>query len=201
MADIGRNQQSAYGEYLRRNGNRGFDWRYPALALGAPLAGAVAPALFGAGGAAASVPGAVGASAAPLGEGTVIGATGAGGMTFGNLLKLGELGTGLVTNLIGQRQQNHALDQDASARANEFAQQMALLTQQNQQAQRQWEAEQAQRAQDYTLTLEDRRMAQEDRARRNALEDAAEARRADYRSSFGQPALMRLRDLLHLGGR
>lgn len=191
MATTGLTQQSAYGDYLRRNGNRGFDWRYPALALGAPLAGAALSAVPALGGGASS--GIVGPLSSD-GLSWAAPAAKAGGMTFGNLLKLGELGTGIATNLIGQRQQNHALSQDAFARSNEFAQQMALLQQQNQQAQRQWEAEQAQRAQEYA-------MAQEDRQRRMGLEDATEARRSDYRNTIGQPALMRLRDLLHLGGR
>lgn len=114
-------------------------------------------------------------------------------MTFGNLLKLGELGVGLGTQWIGQRQQNRALDQDARQRSQEFTQQMALIQQQNQQSQRQWEAEQAQRAQEYRLALEDR-------DRKYRLEDEREARRAPRRA-MAQQAMLRLGDLLRLGQR
>lgn len=146
-----------------------------------PFAAAAAP-LF-AGGAAAS---SAGAGAAVGG-----GATGA-GMTFGNLLQLGQLGAGLGTQLYANRVNGRAANQQAVQQQNEFAQQMALLQQQNAQAQKQWEAEQAQKAQDYALALDDRN-------RRIKLEDDKEARRQQYRTQLGDPATMRLRDLLGLG--
>lgn len=164
-----------------------------ALAGGAALlgGGAAAPAASGTsfwGGVTAPTFGASTAAGAGVAGSTAAGA----GMTFGNLLKLGELGTGIVTNLFGNRSNNRALDRDSMLRQNEFAQQMALLQQQNQQAQRQWEAEQAQRAQEFA-------MAAEDRTRRNALEDAREGRRTTYRTTIGDPALLRMRDILRLG--
>lgn len=197
MAYIGMNQRSPYGEYLRTHGNRGFDWRVPVFGLGAPIAASFAPALFsgaGAGAGAASTAAGTAGTAATTAAGVGAGAAGAGGMTIGNLLKMGELGTGLFTNVIGQRQQNRALDRDALMRQNEFAAQMAMLQAQNEQARRQWEADQQQRANEYALALEDRN-------RRIKLDDEREARRTQYRTTIGDPALLRMRDLLRLGAR
>lgn len=197
MPYIGMNQDTPYGRYLRSHGNRGFDWR-----MAAPVAGIAAlpaiGALLGGGAAASAAPAASGSSfwggvTAPTFGASAAGASapavtaGASGMTFGNLLKLGELGTGLTTQLIGQRQQNRALDRDALMRSNEFQQQMALVQAQNAEAKRQWDAEQLQKANEY--------------ARVTRLEDEREARRANYRQTIGDPALLRLRDLLRLGGR
>lgn len=114
-------------------------------------------------------------------------------MTFGNLLRLGELGVGLGASLYGNRVQGRALDRDSAQRAQEFQAQMAMLQQQNAMAQRQWEAEQAQRAQEFGI-------AQEDRARRIRLEDEREARMAPFRQARAD-ALIRLRDLMTLGRR
>ncbi len=153
-------------------------------AVAAPFAMAAAPVMGAFGGGAAA------ASAAPAAaSGTTAGA----GMTFGNLLKLGELGTGLVTNVIGQRQQNKALDRDSAMRAQEFAQQQALIRETNAQNQRQWEADQAQKSNVYAMDVADR-------DRKIRLEDEREARRAPYRQ-MAQQARMRLGDLLRLGGR
>lgn len=172
-----------------------------ALAFGGPMVySALAGA--GAGAAGASVPGVVAGGSAPLGVGSVA-ATG-GGMTFGNLLKLGELGTGLVTNVIGQRQQNRALDRDAGLRSQEFAQQLEMARADQEQARRQWEAEQAQRAQEYALAIADRdrrvRLEDEDRTRKYRMEDERQARLAPRRA-IQQQALMRFGDLLRMGGR
>lgn len=163
------------------------------IASAVPLAFAAAPAIgaVGGSGGVASVPGAVGASAAPLGAGTV--GVGGGAMTFGNLLRLGELGVGLGASLFGQRAQNRALDRDSTQRSQEFAAQMAMLQQQNEFARQQWDADQAQRAQEFAL-------AQEDRTRRIRLEDEREARAAPFRQARAD-ALIRLRDLMTLGRR
>lgn len=115
------------------------------------------------------------------------------GMTFGNLLRLGELGAGLTTSVLGNRSQGRALDRDAAQRAQEFAQQQALLQRQQDEGRRQWEAEQAQRAQEFALAMEDR-------TRRIRLEDEREQRRAPYRA-MAEQARLRMADLLRLGRR
>lgn len=94
MADNGRQQNSPYGAYIRANGKRGFDWRYPALALGAPLAGAAGSAVFGAGGASIPAAASSGVSAAP------VAAAGA-GMTGQTGLQLASLLGNIFTNLWG----------------------------------------------------------------------------------------------------
>lgn len=155
--------------------------RFASVAI--PTAG-IGLAASGAGAAASAAPSVAASTAGTAG-------TAGAGMTFGNLLKLGELGAGLFTNVIGNRQQNRALDRDSLLRQQEFSQQMALAQQQQAQAQKQWEAEQAQRANEYALAIEDRN-------RRIKLEDEREARRAPYRA-MAQQALMRFGDLLRLG--
>lgn len=163
-------------------------------------------AIFTTGGAALGGAGLPSAATAGVEFSAAPSAAGVGGMTFGNLLKLGELGVGLTTNLIGNRQNNRALERDASMRQNEFGQQMAMLQQQNAMARQQWEADQAQRAQEYAALQQDRALQQQDRQRRiaeedrlRALDEAREQRRAPYRQ-MSADALLRMRDLLRLGG-
>lgn len=180
------------------------------VGLGLPAAAIAGPAVAGmfAGGGGAAAGGAAAASGGGYGSlfsgtgqflapvsGAVTGGgaatAGAGGMTFGNLLRLGEMGAGLFGSIAGQRSQNRSLDRDSAMRSQEFAAQMAMLQQQNEQAKRQWEAQEAQRAQEFALTMEDRN-------RRVRLEDEREARRAPYREMAAQ-ARLRLGDLLRLG--
>jgi len=168
-----------------------------ALMAGGAAGGAgAAGAGAGAGASAGAAAGSAGAGAAGAGAAGTAG----GGMTFGNLLKLGELGVGLGTNIYNNRQNNRAMQNDATMRQNEFAQQMQLVQQQNALAEQRYQAEQAQRAQEFAMLQEDRqrRIAEENRVR--ALDEAREQRRAPYRQ-LSNDALLRMRDLLRLGGR
>lgn len=175
----------------RKNFGRLFNV-FRAVGLGVPAGAVAAPFVAGGGVAASAAPAASGAATAA--GTTAVG----GGMTFGNLLRLGELGAGLTSQLFANRSQGRALDRDAGLRQQEFQAQMAMAQRAEEESRRRWDAEQAQRAQDYTLALEDRQ-------RRQSVEDFdmqrlrdREARRAPYRA-MAEQARLRMADLLRLG--
>lgn len=165
---------------------------------GAALAAGGGAAAGGA--AAASVPGAVGASAAPLGVGSVAGGAAAGGGMAASVpwLKLSEIGAGAGMNLYGQRSANRAGDRAARIEQDAMTRQEALMQQQIEREERAWAADQEQRRIDREAAEEERRFNREEReysrsereyARR--LLEEKEARRAPYRQ-WRQEALMSL---------
>lgn len=188
---MARYQDSPYGRYLqqRDRDNRAGFMKGVVLPVAAFATGGAAMGALGPGSAAASVPGAVGSASAPLGTGAVVGSAG-GGMTFGNLLRLGELGAGLVTQGMANRSTNRQLSSDAAMRSREFDQQMALLQSQDAEDRRRHDAAQAFQEMQWKAS-------EEDRLRKIRLEDEREARRAPYRA-MSQQAMLRLSDLLRL---
>lgn len=185
------NATDAYSKYVQSS-NRGFDWKVPVIGLGAPIAagyGVAALGSLGGGSAAgaASVPGAVGSSAAPLGVGTVT--NGAGMWSLGSMLKSPAFGLGVnaFTSLMGNRaasqQQQRALD--AQMRANAEATQLAR--DQMAEQQRQWNLSQAdsRAALEAQNELKRRELAatEEERAFNRKLIEDREARLAPYRAN------------------
>jgi len=162
-----------------------------AAVVGAPAAiGAISGAAGAGAGASASVPGAVGASAAPLGGGTVATGTGA-GMTLGNIWNLANLGVGAASSLFGMRSQNRGLDKQIALQRQEMAARLAADAEARAEAKRQFDAQQAN---------ETRRFAadDEDRAFNRRLLEEREARMAPYRVSADR-ARQRLAAFLGLG--
>lgn len=167
-------------------------------AVASPFVAAAAPAVLGAfsgGGAASGAAGSAAGASAP--------AVGA-GMTFGNMLKLGELGVGAATNILGQRSQNRALNQQQAIDQRNYGEQMQLAREQEayrrseadrvaKQEEARWQTEEAYRQKQVAAD-------EEERAYSRRLMDEREARRAPKRAA-GQAALLRLQDLLRLGGR
>lgn len=171
-------------------------------AVASPFVAAAAPAVLGAfsGGGAASGAGSA-ASAAGSAAGASAPAVGA-GMTFGNMLKLGELGVGAATNILGQRSQNRALNQQQAIDQRNYGEQMQLAREQEayrraeadrvaRQEEARWQTEEAYRQKQVAAD-------EEERAYSRRLLDEREARRAPKRAA-GQAALLRLQDLLRLG--
>lgn len=193
----GMNQQSAYGNYVRTHGPRGFDWRYPAIALGAPLAGAGVQALMAGGGAAG---GAASASSAVTGGSTAIpagfsyapaaaagGGAAGGGMTLGQFMNIANLGVGIGTSIYGQRSQNRALQQQMQLQRDQYAAQMQADAQARDEDKRRWEASQANLVRQMAAEDEERafnRRLIEEREQRMALwragEDARRRRLYQY---------------------
>lgn len=162
-------------------------------AVAAPLAVAAAPAVMGAGAASAGA----GSAAATAGASAA-----GGGMTFGNLLQLGQLGAGLVTNGLAMRTQGRQANADAIARARELADQTAFTRETE--ATRRAEFQAAQDALERRWLAEQKfeqdkwRVTEDERLHTRELADQREARRAPYRA-MSQQALLRLGDLLRLG--
>ncbi len=109
-------QTDANNAALRQKHANSMKWQNRLVNIGkvasaVPLAFAAAPAFAGMGGAGAASGAAAGAPAAA-----------GGGMTFGNLLQLGQLGAGLGSQIFGMRSQGRQANQDAVARQGELAQ-------------------------------------------------------------------------------
>lgn len=160
------------------------------IATVAPFAAAGGAALAAG---SASVPGAVGASTAPLGGGTVTAAGGASMASRIPWLRLGEIGAGTVTNLIGMRAQNRANDRAFGAEQAAIERAERLQAQQMEEDKRRWEAEQEQ-------ARLDREAANEERAWRRHLEEQdAALRRASWDAGANRRAI-RDAALISLGG-
>jgi len=201
MAYIGMNQNSPYGQYVRANGPRGFDWRYAAPVAGIAALPAIGAAFAGGSGF-ASVPGAVGASSAPLGTGTVTGGSGM-GFSLGKLLGSRGFDTVAngVTSLLGMRAQNNANRYATDANSALMARQIAMAEAQikaehdaneadRADATRRFDAEQAFKAKEFDASEEERAY------NRKLLEDR-EARRAVFRP-YSESALRSLGAILGL---
>lgn len=181
MPSLGPNQNTAYGNYLRANSNRGFDWRYPALALGAPLIAAGAPALFG-GGAVASTGGAAAATTAGAPTAATVGT----GLTLGKVLNnpLTALGVNAITSLMGMRSANKANQYQADRNAEGLAAQLALEREriENEKAEaaatraedtRRWNAEEAYRVKQAADAEAERQYLLQRRARYDPMRERA----------------------------
>lgn len=155
--------------------------------IGAATAGAAAP-LFGGGAAASSAAPAVAQSSVPA-------AAKAGGMTFGNLFKLAEVGVPAITGLLGQRSQNRALDRQQQLEQQNYAQQIAMAR----------EHETYRRSEAERVAAEEARRWQAEEAFRQKQWEAQERDRLDLearrepRRQAAQQARLRLQDLLRLG--
>lgn len=130
-------------------------------------------------------------SAAPA----VVAAKTGGGMTFGNLFKLAEVGVPAITGLFGQRSQNRALDRQQQMEQANYAQQIAMAR----------ENETYRRSESERVAAEEARRWQAEEAFRQKQWEAQERDRVDLearrepRRQASQRALLRLQDLLRLG--
>lgn len=217
--NLGVNANTPYGAYLQSHGNRGFDWRYPALALGAPLGGAALQAMFTGAGAAAGAAGAGsvnGLPVTPLASSVPMHA--ASGVATATLPKatstLGprlatmfnskgmDLGVNAGLSLLSMRSQNKANDQ---ARADALAAQREALALQRQQLEQtamnaNLDREDARAANAALNELKKRELdaAEEERAFNRSIVEQREARLAPYRQR-GTQALDRLAAMWSLG--
>lgn len=184
---------TAYGQYLRSHGPRGFDWRYAA-----PVAGIAAmPAVAAVGGGSAA-----GSATLPAVATEGIGFSSAGGgMTLGSLLgsRGFEAAMNAGTSLFGMRAQNRANRYAADANSRLMAEQIAmererLRVQQEADAadradaERRWAAEQAFAAKQFDA-------GEEERAYNRSLVEAREARRAAFRP-YSERAMRTLGSIL-----
>jgi hypothetical protein len=200
MGYVGMNQDTAYGNYLRSHGPRGFDWRYLAPVAGIAAAPALG-ALLGGGGTAASVNG---LPLVPHAAPVVAGGTSGGGMTLGSLLgsRGFETGVNALTGFLGNRSQNkanrYAIDANARLTADQIRFEQERIRRQEEadaldraDAERRWNAEQALRAQQHAAS-------EEERAYNRRLMDAREARRAVFRP-YSERAMRTLGSILGIG--
>lgn len=144
--------------------------------------------LFGGGGGAAGAAGSSASAIAPV-------AASAARFRLGDLFKLAEFGVPAVTQLIGMRSQNRAMDRQAAMEQRTLAEQMAFAREQEafrraeadrvaREDQRRWEIEQQNRGRELAA-------AEEERAFNRRLIEEREARRNQAR--------LRLADFLRMG--
>lgn len=167
------------------------------IASVAPFAFAGGAALAGGTGAAASVPGAVGASSAPLGTGTVIGGA-AKGMTLGNIWNLANLGVGGVTSLLGMRSSNNAANQQIALARQQMTMQQQADAEARAEAKRQFDAQQANETKRIASEDADRAYTRQQSDYQMQLLRDREARLAPYRAQADR-ARQRLAAFLGLG--
>jgi len=198
MAYTGMNQQSAYGDYLRSHGNRGFDWRMAAPVAGIAALPAIGALVGGAGGGAAA--GGAGASSTI----PIVPAAAAGKFTLGGLIDVAKVAIPAVTGILGQRSQNKALDRQSQREQATYAEQMQMAREQEayrraeadrvtQQEERRYHIEQANRAKELAA-------AEEERAFRRSIDDY-NFRHLQDRDARRQEGRLRLMDFLRMGQR
>ncbi len=203
MPDV-TNKNTPYGQYLASQGNRGFDWRVPAVALGGPLAAAAAPALVGGASASFGAPAAIGGATAGA-------PSAAGAFSLGNILKAPLTGLGVQGFLswLGNRSQNKAAKYATDAQAQGLEKQLALEAANQAEQKRQFDAQQLalKTQQDAVNKMDAQKLAAENEDRAYTRQQAdytmglSKAREA-YLEPFRQQALQNRYALMNmLGGR
>lgn len=205
MANRTANDDTAYGNYLRSNGPRGFDWRYAA-----PVAGMAAlPALAAIGGGSAAA-GAAAAPSAPAagGYGALFGGNGAflGGaaphvattaarFSLPNILRLAEVGVPAVTGLIGMHAQNKANTRQFAAEQGNYNQQLQFAREQESERKAEAARVAAEEARRWAIDQQNqqRQMAAADEER------AFQRRLVEEREARNQQRRMQLADFLRMG--